>query len=264
MRIAHDKDGNRIHINNIKEYEAYYCPACKAELVIKRGEIKRHHFAHKSIADCDTFTHDMSKWHINWQETFPEENREVVIELDITENEYRNNLYYALEETLEDYNEYCDRERKDKLKIFNVKHRADVCIGNYVIEFQHSPISAKEFYNRNWFYNLAGYNVIWVLDFKDQIDSGNMQFDKIRADGKIQYSWYRPKRFMRSIIPHLSKSVKLVFDVDYKRRGCEYILFVDWASYYKNEDTGEVEESNFKKFIIHEIHKQGGLEMLVK
>ena len=74
-------------------------------MVIKRGEIKRHHFAHKSIADCDTFTHDMSKWHINWQETFPEENREVVIELDITENEYRNNLYYALEETLEDCNE---------------------------------------------------------------------------------------------------------------------------------------------------------------
>lgn len=260
MRIAHDKDGNRVHINNIKESEVYYCPACKAGLVIKRGEIKRHHFAHKSIADCDTFTHDMSEWHINWQETFPEENREVVIELDISEKEYRNNLYYALEETLEDYNEYCDREQKGELKVFHIKHRADVCVNNYVIEFQHSPISEREFYERNWFYTKAGYTVIWVLDFKDQIDSGNMWFHKLRDNGKVQYGWDRPKRFLYSIVPDKSESVKLIFDTDYCKYGQKYIFYVDWAS-YTDEDR---DSCNFKRFIIHNLPKQGGLNRLVQ
>lgn len=35
--------------------------------------------------------------------------------------------------------------------------RADILMGGYVIEFQHSPISAGEFERRNKFYTRAGY-----------------------------------------------------------------------------------------------------------
>ena len=104
MRVAHNKDGNRIYIDEvIGNNEQYYCPACGAELILKRGNIKTHHFAHKSLIDCDTFNHDMSEWHLNWQETFPKENREVVIEMDI-HNDYDSkqnyDMYYTIDENI--------------------------------------------------------------------------------------------------------------------------------------------------------------------
>lgn len=145
MRVVHNKDGNRIYIDEvIGNNEQYYCPACGAELILKRGNIKTHHFAHKSLIDCDTFNHDMSEWHLNWQETFPKENREVVIKMDIPENVYRDNIYYLMGETLEEYNDFTLREERGELKTFHIKHRADVCVNNYVIEHAYSRYNGIE------------------------------------------------------------------------------------------------------------------------
>lgn len=74
----------------------------------------------------DDWKYDMSEWHRNWQNRFPESTREVVIE-------YKGE-----------------------------SHRADILTGGYVIEFQHSPITSTEFERRNLFYTKAGYKVTYA------------------------------------------------------------------------------------------------------
>ena len=108
MFIALNKNNKRVSIDNANINEQYFCPVCGATLTIKAVDslaIKKH-FAHKKGIICyDDFTNDMSDWHLTWQNRFPEQYREVVIEKD------------------------------------GEKHRADICINNTIIEFQHSNIS---------------------------------------------------------------------------------------------------------------------------
>ena len=136
MFIANDKNRERISIENAIIGEEYFCPICNAPLTIKakNSEAVSAHFAHKKGTEClDTWSHDMSEWHREWQEKFPEQCREVVVEKE------------------------------------GIKHRADVLINNTVIEFQHSPITSEEIFARNKFYLSCGYRVVWVFDATDKI-----------------------------------------------------------------------------------------------
>lgn len=136
MFIAINKNGERISVENATKEERYFCPVCGEPLNIRAQEsvAVTTHFAHKRGTVCyDNWTHDMSEWHRSWQERFPEECREVVI------------------------------EKNGK------KHRADVLINNTVIEFQHSPIKGEEIAERNNFYLTCGYKIVWVFDATNQI-----------------------------------------------------------------------------------------------
>lgn len=136
MFIANDKNGERISIENAIKTNEYVCPICGEPLIIKaeNSSAVTKHFAHKKGTQClDGWSHDMSEWHREWQEKFPEECREVVVEKN------------------------------------GVKHRADILINNTVIEFQHSPITNEEILERNAFYLSCGYRVIWVFDATDKI-----------------------------------------------------------------------------------------------
>ena len=156
MFIALNENNERIDINKADKSQSYFCPTCGKELSIKAIDSLsvKAHFAHKRGTEClDTWKHDMSEWHYNWQRLFPAENREVVVEKD------------------------------------GVKHRADVLINNFVIEFQHSPITAEEITERNNFYLSCGYTVVWVFDANDKIKNS---FEK---DGSVDpnrlESWER-------------------------------------------------------------------------
>ncbi len=135
MFIALDENKNRISVKDAVKGHQYFCPLCGESVNIKAADslAVRTHFAHKRGSDCDSFSHDMSEWHFQWQEKFPLENREVVIEKD------------------------------------GIKHRADVCINNTVIEFQHSPIKAEEIKARNDFYLSKGFDMVWVFDTDEKI-----------------------------------------------------------------------------------------------
>lgn len=53
MLVANDIAGNReIAWNTTKDKGPFSCPQCLAEVVLKKGEIKVHHFAHKPPFDC--------------------------------------------------------------------------------------------------------------------------------------------------------------------------------------------------------------------
>lgn len=133
MLIGIDETGIRTNIDEAEKGKQYYCPLCNGELIQKLGDIRKHHYAHKSgVENCDGWHYDTTEWHTNWQKLFPEECREVV------------------------------------KTAGNEKHRADVLIGNVVIEFQHSSLSPEEFEERNGFYTELGYIVIWVFDTIEQ------------------------------------------------------------------------------------------------
>ena len=79
MQIAHDYNDNRVHIDDTKSNQSYYCPYCGVPLVTKKGNIRQHHFAHSARHRCsDTWeqsrTYDMSEWHAQWQDSFPKQN----------------------------------------------------------------------------------------------------------------------------------------------------------------------------------------------
>ena len=119
MYIAFDEYKTRVNIESADKTKQYFCPICGEKLSIKavNSLSVKPHFAHKKGTECiDTWQHDMSEWHYNWQCLFPEEYREIVVEKD------------------------------------GIKHRADVLINGFIIEFQHSPIKAEEIIERNSFY----------------------------------------------------------------------------------------------------------------
>ncbi len=211
MQIALDYKKRRISIEEalLKSSKHYFCPCCGKNVRIRNGKVNVPHFAHISLDDCDDFTHDMSQWHRDWQNRFPEENREVIIKLRIDEKSYYADgvKYGFLEET--DILE--ESEGKSKKMIF--KHRADVCINNTVIEFQHSPISRPEFNKRNWFYTKAGYKVIWVFDLIEKLHDTLTICYKWENRGVAggHYEWKHAARFLRDLSPQVSKDVELFF-----------------------------------------------------
>ena len=160
MYIALDENKIRVHIENADKSKQYFCPVCGEKLIIKAVDSLsiKPHFAHKKGTEClDTWQHDMSEWHYNWQCLFPEEFREVVVEED------------------------------------GIKHRADVLINDYVIEFQHSPITAVEIEERNTFYLNCGYKVIWVFDAQNKVK--NIYGTEYNIDPfKDDLEWKRARR----------------------------------------------------------------------
>ena len=136
MYFANDKSGGRIYIGDAKAGDSFFCPACGEKMVIKRGNIYAHHFAHMPGMDCDPwYTSKLSDWHIKMQRYFRPENREIII-------------------WNSQHTEY---------------HIADIALktssGAFVFEFQHSPISQTEFIARSSFYIKCGYSLIWIFDF---------------------------------------------------------------------------------------------------
>lgn len=158
LTIAHDYLNRRVHIDETASSLEYFCPVCGAPLVTKKGEVRRHHFAHRPSHHCsDTWqgTYTDSEWHFGWQERYPRENRERTLELD------------------------------------QVRHRADIIVGRTVVEFQRSQLSPQSFNERNDFYGSLGYKVLWVYDLRDLYESGVI---RARDDDPLWFTWENPRQ----------------------------------------------------------------------
>lgn len=101
------------------------CQICGNEVKAYCGKINKWHWRHNKLPDCDSFYEPMTEWHKNWQNQFPKDWQEVVLE--------RNNK----------------------------KHFADIFTPKgLVIEFQNSSISSEKIIERELFYN----HMIWVVN----------------------------------------------------------------------------------------------------
>jgi flagellar biosynthesis GTPase FlhF len=123
------------------------CPCCGSVVIAKCGEQKIWHWAHYKSEECDSWA-EMGEWHLNWQEQFPSDQREIVMNRD------------------------------------GILHRADVVsTGGVVIEFQHSPISWEEIEEREQFYQ----NMIWVFDVTKAYNRGDLEVFNAKSGCYIQW-----------------------------------------------------------------------------
>lgn len=115
---------------------------------------------------------------------------------------------------------------------FEYVHRADVCIGNYVLEFQHSTISKAEFMKRNYFYAQAGYKVVWIFDYRNEYASGKMVcYDEWSRNGESggKWKWNSAHKFMSSVSPQRNKMIKIIFQLSDDNSNFGYLELVNWA-----------------------------------
>lgn len=191
MEYALTADHHRVHALDAEKGQEYYCPVCGNQVIPRQGEVNSWHFAH--VTSCvDDWKYDMSEWHRNWQNRFPESTREVVIE-------YKGE-----------------------------SHRADILTGGYVIEFQHSPITSTEFERRNLFYTKAGYKVIWVFD---ETEAYANEYIIGSGDNCDKFVWKWPNRVLASVVPQRSTDIAVVLQLteDHDDDGCEWLVKVEWA-----------------------------------
>lgn len=200
MFFANDSTGKRVFANDAvaAPLDSYSCPVCGGAVRLRRGDIKVPHFAHVDREDCDSFTADMSEWHLAWQGRFPEECREVV------------------------------------LRAGGESHRADVLYNGVVIEFQHSPLDGAEFWARNEFYTKAARHLVWVFDMRDYVWQRHIQLEKEDPDqGKAQYKWKWPSRTFDRFHPHRRPNITLLFELMPEDDEAEpdevYLAHVTWA-----------------------------------
>lgn len=154
MFFALSTVGERIYIDDVSTEAECHCPICGTPLIQKRGEVRHPHFAHKPGRVCsETWKADTSEWHFAWQMRFPKSTQEIVIEHN------------------------------------GQKHRADVLIDGIVIEFQNSPISMRDFDERNSFYTSAGYRVVWLFNFADKFGNGQIAAYP-KSEEKYVWKWH--------------------------------------------------------------------------
>lgn len=213
MIYASAKSGQKISSLDADRSDDYVCPACGSAVLLKKGKVNIAHFAHKNLADCDLFPSEMSEWHLKWQEKFPIDCREVIVKHTFTE-----------------YDGFIDAYN---LKInHEYSHRADICVDNYVVELQHSSITKEQFMKRNYFYNRAGYKVIWIFDYRDDFSNKRMEhyeewWSKVDNGGK--WKWKNAPRFASSIIPQQNKNVKLILQISDEAPDIGYLELITWA-----------------------------------
>ena len=164
MQFANNENGQRTYIGEAEEAACYSCPYCGAPMIQRRGQINIPHFAHmKGYLCTDNWRYEeMSEWHRAWQSNYPLENQEIAVS-----NEFG-------------------------------RHRADVLINDTVVEFQHSPLSAEEFRERNEFYAACGYRVIWLFDAREAYLS-NLTVDD--RDASV-YRWKHPPKTLTGLDLH--------------------------------------------------------------
>ena len=210
MEFAINCAGERIHASDADKCEEYVCPSCRQKVIPRQGERNIYHFAHLSSCE-DHWHYDMSEWHSRWQSQFDVDDREIVI----------NHL--------------------------GQKHRADITTNGYVIEFQHSPITAAEFAERNSFYRSYGQKVVWVFDFVKEYRGKYIEcYEEWHRcnDNGGKYRWAYAKSFLQSFIPQNNKDVIVFFQLleeDHSDTESSYMERVIWA-------IDEYGASNFKRF----------------
>lgn len=103
------------------------CPYCGSEMIARCGEVKIHHWAHKSTENCDPWWENETNWHLAWKNQFPLSWQEVI---------------------------HTDSETGER-------HIADiVTIFGMGIEVQHSRLEPAERRARETFYK----NLVWIVD----------------------------------------------------------------------------------------------------
>lgn len=168
MFYANNTQGLRTFIDEAEKSNSYFCPACGKQMVIRRGKIICHHFAHKANCICDPWYNGNGKslWHRKMQAMFCTDQQEVIV---------------------------WDKNRT----VFHVADAVKQCRdGSVVYEFQHSPISGDDFIERSRYYLKLGYKLVWIFDYCTQSPPKTILYTKeqYEYEGKEVYHFVWPGR----------------------------------------------------------------------
>ncbi|WP_238532168.1 competence protein CoiA [Planococcus antarcticus] len=127
----------RAELKEIRLREKFFCPSCKAPLLLKIGEINIPHFAHQTRSDCDHFSEPESSLHLQGKLLL-----------------YQFFQRLDLKVELESY-------------IPQIRQRADLLVnGQFAIEFQCSTIPVPLLKQRSEGYRKLNIRAIWIKGLK--------------------------------------------------------------------------------------------------
>ena len=135
----------------IRSKEQFLCPSCGSSLVLKIGDIKIPHFAHRSLSDCDSLSEPESPLHLQGK---------------LLLHQFFLDKHFTVE--LEKY-------------LPDIRQRADLLVSHHTaIEFQCSAIPGAEVSKRTASYIEIGIAPIWIGGIKERT-SEYIQFIRIKA-----------------------------------------------------------------------------------
>jgi len=206
MIYALDDQNERINASKAVKEKNYLCPNLKCEnrkLILKKGQIRIPHFAHKSKKDCSS--EPESEAHISCKLYF-----QSLLELD---NRFVE--YYGIEGV-----------------------RPDVLYDQFALEIQCSPITVNEVKRRNKIYEKNGFVAIWIFleDSFTSIKKTIVPQEKSERDKKLERHGIRPETPIESEpVYHINYRVKKPVLKgsfhDIGRRNYKFFTFK-----YENED----------------------------
>lgn len=83
MIIAYDNQQQRIKADQAKkDSEPFYCPGCHGPVHLRKGLLKRHHFAHYAAANCEVFSEGETEEHLSAKELLYEWLTDETIEIE--------------------------------------------------------------------------------------------------------------------------------------------------------------------------------------
>jgi competence protein CoiA len=166
MLVAINEFGHRkAAFESEKKNAPFYCPECRGQVILKKGRIKEHHYAHKPPFSCD-YGSGETELH----------------------RKAKRELYFALSECPECSK--CELERRldgvcPDVSLYVREHRV-------AIELQRSDVTVDEIARRNLQYMRLGCFVLWI---KPEVEFKTF-FHLINTEtGSYKQRVYRPKQW---------------------------------------------------------------------
>jgi competence protein CoiA len=186
-------DYNKAALLELRSKEEFICPICGEGVLLKLGDQRIFHFAHKQGGVCRDFFENETIYHM----------------------EGKRQLYqWLIKQKIPSILEYYDRE---------IQQRPDIMFKNngkkYALEYQCSTIPESIFIKRTHSYLQNGYQPIWILSSNQirhkrnsMVALSNFQYLFIRTttSGKFYIPSYCPEKhqfhFVESITPYSIKN----------------------------------------------------------
>lgn len=163
MLIAFSENQTIVRADQACLSEHYRCPGCKKKVILKKGQVKVHHFAHIKKEGCASFSEGETEEHLKGK-------------LDLYNWLKHLQIPVQLEPYLNDL-----QQRPDLLAFIDEAPIA--------IEFQCSPIPIETIEKRTEGYLSKGYRVLWIVGKKVTL-KGEMTAAQKTYVGEYNHTYY--------------------------------------------------------------------------
>ncbi len=204
-----------------KNKKPFFCPECLLEVILKKGNINIHHFAHKPGSEC------------SYGEGESEEHMRIKMEL------------YEL---LSKADIQCDLEKRlvDNDGSVNIADVWAIIDGQEVaIEVQKSSISDEELEERTKKYHKKNIAALWLVVKNNEVKTLNSIENWLKINTNKVYYYYKNNIKSKKLVP-TSARYSLIFTSK------KYNLITDFMSYAINDKTFYVDKESFEEIKAYE------------